>query len=114
VKCRSMLACPETGCYEARLEPRPVGAQVFVVLHFDEFRVRAPAPYEEVRRVPARPYVVAKCQSNRLGVLDKLVRPERLLRGLRPLVLRFAPDRRRCAPASNLAGRPSCRRPPGS
>jgi len=32
-----------------------------------------------------------------------MVCPERLLRGLRPLVLRFAPDRRRYAPASNLA-----------
>jgi hypothetical protein len=45
------------------LTGNPVGAQVFVVLHFDEFRVRAPAPNEEVRRVPARPYLVAKCQS---------------------------------------------------
>ena len=32
----------------------------------------------------------------------KLARPERLLAAA-PLVLRFAPDRRRCAPASNLA-----------
>jgi hypothetical protein len=32
-----------------------------------------------------------------------MARPERLLRGLRPLVLRCALDRRRCAAASNFA-----------
>ena|SRR5216683_337567 len=44
----------------------------------------------------------------------KIARPDGLLRGLRPLVLRFAPDRRRCAAASNLAEagqvvEPACR-----
>jgi hypothetical protein len=32
--------------------------------------------------------------SGNAQVVDIMVRPERLLRGLRPLVLRFAPDRR--------------------